>query len=376
MKKLFLCLLVILTVPFAAYAEIYTEEGEGWKAFTFAGEMLPEIQPVLTEEGYAECNFLTGASVQSKAYQGEPPEAFEVHAALIALNGPNGRRLLGISKTDHRGWRVEDFGANFLPDGSFAIGLHDQSNGKAPVFCLAYSGQRCYHFEYRYGRMWRITGYHDLSGIVIQTKTGEFVLNDNVGSTAFHALDGYWPEYMTSLNEYPTSRTEAENMEAAALDRLQKETEQGIFTIQNANLRTEPTASSESLGVVDAAAVVYDLGGRAAGSKRPWIQVQVGHVKGWVDSHYVSDGGLGVPDIPLRVGRILQNGYLRELPNGAFRTEIEKGTVFHVLASTPDDWLLISIPNGELGWEMDVNGQTGYLHESEAVIGPTLNAVR
>jgi len=378
MRKLLLCLLLVL-LPLYACAEIYVEEGYApngniaWRSYTFSGEMLPVIRQVMEENGFQNAPFLSGASVE--VFDTGNQGCIKAHQALVAVETENGRRLLGVAITDDHPWRVEDFGADFLMDGSFAIGLHDQPNGREPVFCMAYKGLRCYHFQYQSNIMWRMIGYHDAAGTVIETKAGELVVTDEQGRTAFCAWDGYWPEYMTSLSDYPISRADAEAIDEKATAMMQERVNAGMLTITNANLRAEPTGQSKSLGVTDPAAIAVDLGDRAEGAKRPWVHVRLGHVEGWVDSHY-AQGIPGVPVVPLRVGKTLSDGILRELPNGEMRSTVAAGTLFHVLASTEDGWLLVSIPNGELSWEMDVDGQTGYLHQSEVATGATLNALR
>ena len=379
MKKLLLVFLLVLVLPVAACAEIYVEEGYApngniaWRSYAFSDEMLPVIWQALVENGFRDARFLTGASIE--VFDTENPGVIKAHQTLLTVQTENSRRLLGVTLTDDHPCRVEDFGAQFLMDGSFAIGLHDQPNGRHPVFCMAYKGLRCYHFQYQSNIMWRIIGYHDANGTLIETKAGELVVTDEKGRTAFCAGDGYWPEYMTSLTEYPVSRTDAEAIDAQAAALMQERINAGMLTITNANLRAEPTAHSKSFGVVDTAAIAVDLGARAEGSKRPWFYVRLGHVEGWVDSHY-AQGIPGVPITPLHVGKTLSDGVLREGPEGEARAPIAAGTLFHVLAETEDGWLLVSVPNGELGWEMDVNGQTGYLHQNEVVTGSSLNAIQ
>ena len=379
MKKLFLIFLLALALPLAACAEIYVEEGHApngnfaWRSYTFSGEMLPVVRQALDESGFQTAQFLSGASIE--VFDTENQGVIKAHQALLAVETEDGRHLLGVTDTADRTWRVEDFGTEFLMDGSFAIGLHDQPNGRQPLFCVAYSGLRCYHFQYQSNLMWKIIGYHDAAGTVTETQAGELVVTDEKGRTAFCAGDGYWPEYMTSLNGYPVSRADAEAIDAQAAALMQERVNAGMLTITNANLRAEPTTHSKSFGVVDTAAIVFDLGERAEGTKRPWVRVRLGHVEGWVDSHY-AQGIPGVPIYPLTVGKTLKDGVLRELPDGETRALVAEGTLFHVLASTKDGWLLVSIPNGEFGWEMDVNGQTGYLHENEVVTGPALKAIR
>lgn len=378
MKKLLLVFLLLI-MPMAACAEIYVEEGYApngnfaWRSYTYSGDMLPAIRKVLDENGFSNARFLTGAGIED--FDEENQGVIKAHQTLLAVETEDGRHLLGVTLANDHPWRVEDFGTGFLMDGNFAIGLHDQPNGRQPVFCMAYQGLRCYHFQYQSNLMWRIIGYHDAAGTVIETQMGELVVTDAQGRTAFCAADGYWPEYMTSLSNYPTSRAEAEAIDAEAYALMRERLDAGMLTVTNANLRAEPTAKSQSFGVADAAAIAFDLGERAEGTKRPWVRVRLGHVEGWVDSHY-AQGIPGVPISPLTVGKTLKDGVLRERPDGETRAPVAEGTLFHVLASTKDGWLLVSIPNGEFGWEMDVNGQTGYLHENEAVTGPALNAIR
>lgn len=379
MRKLFLICLLVLVLPLAACAEIHVEEGYApngniaWKSYAYSGERLPVIRQALDENGFPNARFLTGASIED--FDEENPGCIRAHHALLAVETEDGRHLLGVTLTDDRPWRVEDFGTDFLMDGNFAIGLHDQPDHRQPLFCMAYSGLHCYHFQYQGSRWWRITGYHDAAGTVIETTAGELVVTDEQGRTAFCAADGYWPEYMTALSEYPTSRSDAQEIDKAETARTQEQISAGMLTIRNANLRTEPTGNSQSLGLVDDAAIAIDLGDRAEGARRPWYHVRLGHVEGWVDSHY-AQGIPGVPASPLRVGRMIGDGSLLERPDGAVRDSIAAGTVFHVLAATEDGWLLVSVPSGEFGWEMDPDGQTGYVHESETVCGATLNAVR
>ena len=375
MKKLLLVFLLALILPVAVCAEIYVEEGYApngnieWRSYVFSGEVLPEIRQALDENGFQQAQFLSGASI----------EVFDLpiaaHHALLVMETESGRHLLGVTLTDERSWRVEDFGAEFLMDDNCAIGLHDRSGGKKPFFCMAYKGMRCYHFQYQSNIMWRIIGYHDANGTVIETAAGELVVTDEQGRTAFCAGDGYWPEYMTSLSEYPVSRADAQAIDEKATALERERISNGMITINNANLRAEPTGKSKSFGVADDAAIAVDLGGRVEGSGRPWYHVRLGHVEGWVDSYY-AQGIPGVPITPLRVGKTLSDGVLREVPEGEVRAPIAAGTLFHVLAETEDGWLLVSVPNGELGWEMDVNGQTGYLHQNEVVTGSSLNAIQ
>lgn len=108
----------------------------------------------------------------------------------------------------------------------------------------------------------------------------------------------------------------------------------------------------------------------------PWYHVRVGHVEGWMSGVYVAfprtrEFVRSRGYIPLPVGRANQTVTLRTAMSDQSEAvcEVAQDTLMHVLNEPVNGWVHVMIPQGELSWQMDSDGTSGYLREEEITQG-------
>ena len=146
---------------------------------------------------------------------------------------------------------------------------------------------------------------------------------------------------------------------------------EGCGVVSGVHLRAETSSHSADLGTYVPGALVQVLE-TLPGDPMPWYRVRAGHMEGYMSSNYVSAGNpadvaaalskqgpLPVAGVKtaceLKTGTGWLDGKVMDLPGG---------TKMHVLAVC-GDWLHVMIPQGEIGWVMDMNGTSGYVKASQ-----------
>lgn len=181
---------------------------------------------------------------------------------------------------------------------------------------------------------------------------------------------------MDGITDFPTSDAEAKRLAEASLARFEGE---GLaIAVGGVNLRKYPTTNSQSLCKIRNGVLVHVLG-EEEGWDTPWYHVRMGEVEGFVSGTYLTptdsdDFTRYLTTGSLTVARALGACALRETAEeGGTGTDIAANTLMHVLADTEDGWLYVMIPQGDIGWELDLDGASGYVRASEVVQGVSIH---
>lgn len=235
-------------------------------------------------------------------------------------------------------------------------------------------------YAFRKASLWEVDWYRQTdaqgAGWLISSFSDGFMLNtlpiQEGSAVAYNAYLPVWPEYMDSIADYPTTEDELKNLAEttwAAFDGTD------IAAAGGVNLRTEATSTSDSLGVYGMGTLVHVLG-QEKGRDAPWYHVRVGHVEGWMSGVYVAfprtrEFVRSRGYIPLPVGRANQAVTLRTAMSDQSEAvcEVAQDTLMHVLNEPVNGWVHVMIPQGELSWQMDSDGTSGYLREEEITQG-------
>lgn len=150
----------------------------------------------------------------------------------------------------------------------------------------------------------------------------------------------------------------------------------GYGILSSSNMREKASSQSGSLGFyhIGTPAKILDT---APGKREPWYKVQVGQTVGFVSGSYIlpaEDMFLHIPYpcAPLTVGRARTDCELKEAAGTKAETaaKLKAGTGMYVLADC-GDWLHVCIPQGELGYFMDIEGTYGYLRAQDVMQADT-----
>ena len=260
--------------------------------------------------------------------------------------------------------------------GSETYGLHlnNRQTGEAPLWNIWYQS-------------WYVNDYTktgtDGRGVTVLNGDGSFRVF-NVPYNRSEA-ESYYPaylhcalEYMDSITDFPASDAEAKHLAESSFTRFEGTDLAMAVATGGVNLRKYPTTTSQSLGKVQAGALVHVLG-EEKGLTAPWYHVRIGQMEGFIAGTYLS-----LPDAddftrsllpgPLTVAEALHACTLRDAPeNGAAGTEIPANTLMHVVADVDDGWLYVMVPREDISWEMDIDGMSGYVQASEVVQGAHMN---
>jgi len=143
----------------------------------------------------------------------------------------------------------------------------------------------------------------------------------------------------------------------------------GYGITQEVHLRADRSTRSKDLGFYHAGTAVRILG-EESGSPNNWYHVRIGSVEGYMSCGYVDDlrdNPCAATRAALPVAEAVRDTALKD-GTGWFAKSIQTlpaHTRFHVLAER-GDWLHVMLPQGELGWMMDLNGLDGYIRAEDA----------
>ncbi len=202
-----------------------------------------------------------------------------------------------------------------------------------------------------FGFAWRITEINE-------HKRDDFETN----LWPFTDLDAY------PLKSYPQTIKEAQSLSFPELP------ENHMIT-SSVNFRQKTSSRSKKLGLLHSGAILPIID-RLPGNPSDWIQTKVGDIDGYVVVTYTSLDGANASILtsrPLPVAKLKTDAPLLESV-GLFaktKAELKAGQVMHVIMDA-GDWLYVVVPQGELGWFMDINGQYGYLKKDQLDVALTL----
>ena len=292
---------------------------------------------------------------------------------LAAFEQDGKRQLVQLVSRDGQ-WTAYPLGTNALyPTGDYRVTYDLQHNAFAVQYRLNDDETATFFLSLgRIGREGIPLNYTSIDSYErINRETGEavWISLGNSGMPTWQkelTLDGMpypvadFPCYLgvTPITEFPTT------LEAARQSVFPGTPEGYVYSV-GVNLRTQRSSRSATHGVLNAGTLLPVLE-RLPGDPSEWIRTKVGFLEGFVTATYVHEGQsrsaqLNVlpvaeaqEEIPLKKGTGLFDGTVQTLP---------AGTKMHVIIEN-DDWLYVDVPQGEIGFLMDVDGTFGYVRKA------------
>lgn len=221
------------------------------------------------------------------------------------------------------------------------------------------------HINFSPGRS--LQAQHDVSGwrLVETLPDGHLPHTGPENAAVFGFLDA-----VPDISAFPAT---PEAWFKAAEGRLIPE---GCAMLMGVNLRQDTSSRSASLGEFKPGTLAKVLG-HEKGDPFPWLHARIGGKTGFVSTSYVclpeSRHGNAVSAVPpLPVARAKKDLALKS-GTGLFdenTAELPEGTKMHVLCKQ-GGWLYVSVPRGEAGWLMDVEGRCGYVRAGDVSLAAT-----
>ncbi len=308
-------------------------------------------------------------------------------ASGVAGFEKEGRRLLVMLFKDKNGpWQAVPVGENALyPNRDIRFSLDSSfyrmrieyplAGGELETFVLLPTrlGQGIYacaidsylHINFSPGRS--LQAQHDVSGWrLVETLPDGYLPHTGLENAAvFGFLDA-----VPDISAFPAT---PEAWFKAAEGRLIPE---DCTMLMGANLRQNTSSRSASLGEFSPGTLARVLG-YEKGDPFPWLHVRIGGKTGFVSTSYVClpesrHGNAVSATPPLPVARAKKDLALKS-GTGLFdrnTAELPEGTKMHVLCRQ-GGWLYVSVPRGEAGWLMDVEGRYGYVRAGDVSLAAT-----
>ncbi|MCL2812010.1 MAG: SH3 domain-containing protein [Clostridia bacterium] len=436
-KALLVFILTALFLSFfhvAALAETKTWEAHNsrepvYRATAFEEDLPQELRQVLDANGFESLPCYRGAMLEYGINEGGVLWHLRGTIALVALEEEGNRILVGLAENyekdeedesdesvekEEREWTVSRLGAKaLLPGREFYITLSDIGQAGSyglgsEFFSVTYprddGGMESYGFDL--AALWYVHAYESVdaegNGIAILNRYSNYgfrVIDLPMASPLrdapfYPAYVPLWIEHMNGIKDFPTSGEEAKRIAEASWERF--DDIDLAMTSGLVNLRTRATVGSRSLGRVQSGALVQVLGQKSAdrpwyhalrprrGENTPWYHVRLGREEGWISGVYLRfPDGTGLRNIsesmmwsaPLPMARTTEARILRISPNPQAESvmELPKGTLMHVMMECDNGWLYVMVPRQEIGWEMDVEGVSGYIQADEVEQGTILS---
>ena len=370
--------------------------GDGTWTYTvteFLGEIPAELSQAFSHTMLEGWTGLCGALL---TFNGSSQASLPADRGMAAFAKGEERLLVALyRKSPSEGWSVAPIGEKaLLKNRDFFIAC----DGHELLFIIEYpiSGSESESFECQlvymggtgdpqpicrlmaYRRINRETG----SGVVIGSGSG-WPQGGNYWYITTYQPDhpaqeenvpAFVPEYLEYIDaeQFPKSAESCRQAAAGAFT-----LPEGYGVVSGVHLRAQTSSHSADLGMYETGALVQVLK-TLPGDPSPWYRVRAGQVEGYMSSSYVQyensadAAGMLFRYVPLRVAKVKQDCALKKGTgwlDGKI-IDLSAGTKMHVIA-TKGDWLHIMIPQGEIGWVMDVNGTDGYVKAAEVVQAAT-----
>jgi hypothetical protein len=289
---------------------------------------------------------------------------------LAAFEKDGKRQLTQLSCLNGQ-WTINPLGTNAVyPTGDYRVTYDLQHNAFAVQYRLNDDETAAFYLSPNQAKREHST----LCSTVINSyervnrKTGEAVWIGLYGSgmptwnkeLPLDEIVANFPRYLgvIPITEFPTTLEGARHSVFPGLP-------EGYVYSGGVNLRTQRSSRSASHGVLNAGTLLPVLE-RLPGDPSEWIRTKVGFLEGFVVETYVGEGqtqtarlsALPVAEtakeIALKKGTGLFDGTVQALP---------AGTKMHVIIEN-GDWLYVDVPQGEIGFLMDVDGTFGYVRKA------------
>lgn len=368
MRRCILALMVLLMMmPFTALAD----EHVPYEVFTFSTSLPEQLKEPLYALIPDETKVISGAAVKHNGHHyGDHPSDLDSYTAMVLVSTDSGPRLYAAAWVEHLPWQVNDYTRFLRQTKNAYISVYKADAHRNPVFSVDYSvqgGIKSDLFCFFSNMLWCIDGHIDKSrSIAIDNEMNALTITDSQGREKFWCDIPFYLDYMKDINAFPTSRADCQALSRTTIYSLPAAGD--IVYSAGANLRREPTGSSESLGIYADNVPMIFTGNEKQGSAWPWYEVKIGDTIGWMSSNYVHRH----PDYlfaPISLGRTkecipLYTGTSDKAP----ASELAPGTTFHILTEY-DGMYHICIPQEELTWAADLDGTYGYISKVDVVTG-------
>ena len=293
---------------------------------------------------------------------------------LAAFEKDGKRQLTQLSCLDGE-WTIHPMGANALySTGDYRVTFDAQQNAFAVQYRLNDDETAAFYLSPDQSKQ-------DQSTLSFTTIENYERVNPKTGEAIWIALTRYgmptWQKELTPDDlPYPVANfpcylgivpiTEFPDTLQSARQSVYPGMPEGFVYSMGVNLRTQRSSRSASHGVLNAGTLLPVLE-RLPGDPSEWIRTRVGFLEGFVVNTYVHDGQTqsgrlrtlpvveAQKEIPLKKGTGLFDGTVQTLP---------AGTKMHVIIEN-GDWLYVDVPQGEIGFLMDVNGTFGYVRTGD-----------
>ena len=339
----------------------------------FSGEVPSELAAVLTHPKLEGWKALCGAY-----YDAEARNEWDSESGLIALEKEGQRLLVQLGRMAGKDeWALYPVGYRALKQKQdLYITCEPISGHFRIVYPLTASEDETFEVACRsdeaeagcslicYSRQDRTTGaglYADFAYQFIN------VLEiDAAGEKRSISLEKMMHNAMqlVDADSFPSTLTAWSDLPAA-------EPPKGYGVSSGVHLRAQTSTRSKDLGDYHSGVLVEILG-EEDGDPYNWYHVRAGGMEGYMLSVYVDYEGSPcsmnplMDHEPLPVAETTKAVKLRSGTGLFAKTvrELPAGTRMHVMAER-GRWLHVMIPEGDIGWMMDVNGTSGYVPASD-----------
>lgn len=339
---------------------------------TFEEDAPQTVRSLMDGHGLGDVRCVCGAAleVEPMAGAGNVDGLLFTSSALMVVERGGAYALVGLRwEPGGSNARVEDFGALGLPlgEGCAVSPLWDENTRLCDFELLlpTEGGEERWRLGCHRISGWQVREYTDTAG-----RRTAFALSGGV------EMDG--ERFVVPVKTWLAERTRLDSLcftagEARRLEEESRAAFEGtdLCLVWGANLRTEPTSRSRSLGMYHVA--LAQVLGQKPGTEAPWYHVRVGETEGYVSGRYVAfpaDWANFVrrASVPCPVAETDGGPLMADMDGGGALCVLEAGERLLVLAETEDGWLHVFVPEDDLDGTLDQPGTYGYLRREDVTL--------
>ena len=371
-------MLLVLAMPAVARGEMtvqtVVEDGRARTTLVTFEEDAPQaVRSLMDGHGRGDARCVCGAAleVEPMAGAGNVDGLLFTSSALMVVERGGAYALVGLRwEPGGSNARVEDFGALGLPlgEGCAVSPLWDENTRLCDFELLlpTEGGEERWRLGCHRISGWQVREYTDTAG-----RRTAFALSGGVemDGERFVVPVKTWLAERTRLDSLPLTADEARWLEEESRAAFEGT---DLCLVWGANLRTEPTSRSRSLGRYHLA--LAQVLGWEPGAETAWHHVRVGDTQGYVSGGYVSFPA-NWPDFAYRASSpcpvttaAAGSRLMADMDGGGALCVLEAGERLLVLAETEDGWLHVFVPEDDLDGTLDQPGTYGYLRREDVTL--------
>ena len=370
-------MLLVLAMPAVARGEMtvqtVVEDGRTRTTLVTFEEDAPQaVRSLMDGHGLGDARCVCGAALEEEpmAGDGNADGQLFTSSALMVVERGGAYALVGLRwEPGGSNARVEDFGALGLPlgEGCAVSPLWDENTRLCDFELLlpTEGGEERWRLGCHRISGWQVREYTDTAG-----RRTAFALSGGVemDGERFVVPVKTWLAERTRLDSLPLTADEARWLEEESRAAFEGT---DLCLVWGANLRTEPTSRSRSLGMYHVA--LAQVLGQKPGTEAPWYHVRVGETEGYVSGRYVAfpaDWANFVrrASVPCPVAETDGGPLMADMDGGGAPCTLEAGRRLLVLAETEDGWLHVFVPEDDLDGTLDQPGTYGYLRREDVTL--------